>query len=112
MKKNIFIESLNILNGKIVYCDFDINENIAFADQKFSFKEDILQVEFDDNFLLDVGWYPEMEENGSFTVLAIKNNNWTKPFLKLKCRTLSELKDVIEKAVTFINDQHSIIANE
>lgn len=94
---NEFINNLNILNGIIAYNDFDIDEKIPFQDQKYSFKEDILQIEFGDHFLLDVGWYPEMNPEGYFVVYAIQDYDWQNPLYEEECRTLQELKHTIEK---------------
>lgn len=103
-----FIDNLNILDGTITYNDFDIDESIPFEKQKYSFKEDILQIMFGDRFLLDVGWYPEMNPAGYFVVNAIQDYDWQKPVTKIKCRTLKRLKKAIEKAAKIINDQRQI----
>jgi hypothetical protein len=106
--KKDFVENLDILDGIITYNDFDINENVAFEEQKYSFKEDILQIKFGDRFLLDVGWYPEMNPKGAFTVVAIQDYDWDEPVVKIKCRTLKTLKKAIEKAAKIIGDQKQI----
>lgn len=99
---NEFVKNLNILNGIITYNDFDIDENIPFQNQKHSFKEDILQIEFGRHFLLDVGWYPEMDPKGYFVVRAIQDYDWQNPLYEEKCRIQNELKDAIEKTARLI----------
>ncbi len=103
MKTNTFVENLKILNGKVIYDDFDINEETLFMNQKFSFKEEMLQIEFGNRFLLDVGWFPEMKENGYFRVRAIQNFNWKDPLVETNCHTLAELKNSIEELVAVID---------
>lgn len=39
----MFINNLNILDGVITYNDFDIAPNVAFEDQRYSFKEQKLR---------------------------------------------------------------------
>ena len=102
-KENNFIENLNILDGVIIYNDFDIDEEIPFEKQKYSYKEDILQIKFGDRFLLDVGGLPEFEPDGYFIAQAIQDQDWLEPLLKEKCRTIPDLKMIIEKAAKIIN---------
>lgn len=94
---NNFVKNLNILNGTVTYNDFDIDENIPFQEQKYSFKQDILQIAFGDHLLLDIGWYPEMSPQGHFWVRMIQDYDWQNPLYEEKCRTLNELKNIIEK---------------
>lgn len=39
-------------------------------------KEDMLQVEFPDGYILDVGWRPSFDVNGSFYIYLIKDFDW------------------------------------
>ena len=105
---NNFIDTLNILDGIITYNDFDIDENISFEKQKYSFKQDILQIMFGDRFLLDLGWYPEMNPSGYFVVRVILDYDWQEPVAKIKCRTLKKLKKAIEKAAKIIDEQRQV----
>jgi hypothetical protein len=60
MKKNKnFIHGINIHDGIITFNDFDINEDTSFGQQKYSYKEDMLQVAFGDRFILDVEHDPK-----------------------------------------------------
>ena len=108
MKKNNFIVNLNILDGVITYNDFDIDPNIPFEIQKYSFKEDILQIEFGERFVLDVGYSPEFEPNGNFVIQAIQDNDWMNPISRIKCQTLDKLKKSIEKTVQLIHAKRKI----
>lgn len=101
-KNKNFIDSINILSGKIIYNDFDIDEEVSFEDQVYSFKEDILQIAFGDELIIDVGWYPEFQSHGHFLVRIIKNENWQNPMFKEECRTLDALRSTIEKAAVLI----------
>jgi hypothetical protein len=93
MGKNV-IDNLNILDGIIVYNDFSIFPNIPFSNQKYSFKEDILQIKFGKRFLLDVGWKPEFEKKGQFIIQAIIDEDWLNPLLEKKCKSLAQLKKI------------------
>ena len=100
---NAFIDQLNIDDGKITYNDFDIDENRQFYDQEYSYKQDILQIEFGERYVLDVGWYPEFDPKGYFLVRAIEDYDWLKPLLAKKCRSLKELKKAIEETANILS---------
>lgn len=98
-----FVKNLVIPSGIVTYNEFHIDENIAFEEQGYNYQQDILQIEFGKRFILDVGWYSEMNPKGYFIVKAVFDNDWINPVSKIKCRTLSELKKAIEKTAQFIN---------
>lgn len=95
-KTNKFMQNLNLYDGIIDFNDFDIDENVPFEEQEYSYKEDILQISYGDRFTLDVGWYPELNPRGNFIVYAVEDENWDPPLKKIKARTLGELKKAIE----------------
>lgn len=107
-KENNFIKKLNLLDGVITYNDFDIDEYIPFKDQWYMYKEDILQVCFGRRFILDVGFYPSGNPNGCFAIKAILDNDWEHYLSKIKCCTLVELKNAIERTAIFINAMRAI----
>ncbi|MDR0229958.1 MAG: hypothetical protein LBI72_12985 [Flavobacteriaceae bacterium] len=65
-------------------------------------KEDLLQVEFDNNQLLDIGWYPEFNIDGHFTVQLIADYNWETPLFKENCCTFKSLEDTVIKALNYL----------
>ncbi len=103
-----FVQGLNIGCGKILYCDFDIKAEIPLEEQIFSLQEDMIQIAFGDRFTLDVGWYPEMNPEGQFSVVAIIDEDWENLLSKINCRTLAELKRAIEKTVKLIDKARKI----
>lgn len=105
IKQNKFVESLNLQGGIVEYNDFDIDENLNFYNQRWSHKEDILQIRFGDSYLIDVGWYPEFNPEGHFIVEAIKNEDWENPIGRIKTRSLDKLKVGIEKLAQEINKE-------
>lgn len=100
-----FVANLNLYDGIVDYNDFDIDENIPFEEQKYSYKEDILQISFGDRFTLDVGWYPEFNPTGHFVIKIIQDKDWLNPVSRIKCKTLSRLKKAIESSALLIKSQ-------
>ncbi|MBS1986510.1 hypothetical protein JST99_01075 [Candidatus Dependentiae bacterium] len=104
-ESNAFTDNLNIHNGIMTYNDFDIDEKIPFEDQKWSYKCDIIQIEFGPRYTLDVGWYPEFDPAGHFLVRGIKDFDWLKPIAKRKCRSLASLKKAIKKTAELLSHE-------
>ena len=97
-------KKLNFGSGKITYnelMNIDFNKNIN--SQIELLKEDLLQVQYGDSYLLDVGWHPEFDKTGKFIIQIIDNYNWEKPLLKKEAsfhdfhKSLSFCVEFIEK---------------
>lgn len=65
-------------------------------------KEDLLQVEFNNNRLLDIGWYPEFSIDGHFTVQLIADYNWESPIFKENCSTFKSLEGTVINALNYL----------
>lgn len=98
---NDFLNLINFRNGKIVYNDFDINPALPFADQKFSLKEDILQIEYGPLYLIDIGWYPELSINGRFLIKLVHNFNWENLVCEVEAKDLSSLQKQLQKTIDY-----------
>lgn len=89
-------EEVEFEAGTVIYEDFDYNPNESFEAQEFSFKEDLLQVKLDDNHLVDVGWSPEFDENGFFTIQVIRSKDWENPLIKRTEKEFEQLVSVLK----------------
>lgn len=94
--------SINLQNGKITYNELFVNFNTPYSEQIYNLTEDLLQVEYDNGYILDVGWYPEFDINGCFKVCAVKNCEWDKPIFSANCGNKSELENAVNRAVEII----------
>lgn len=92
-----FLEEL--FNGNIIYDDLsELNEDLAYEDQIFCFKEDLLQIEHKDRqYLLDVGWRPEFNLKGFFKIVVIKNDDWQNPLYEKRAANISDLKTILQE---------------
>ncbi|WP_246414945.1 hypothetical protein [Listeria farberi] len=72
------------------------NGNITFLDQSGLLKEDILQVQYPNDLLLDVGFYGEQ-----YKIFVIKNLNWEEPVVVY---ALTDFNDMLYYLQKIIND--------
>lgn len=87
------------------YIDFDVDENKPLEEQLELLKEDLLQVTYENNYTIDVGWYPEFKEEGSFKVYLIHGYDWEDPIRKISCRQLDTLVKCLHECVHFIQEK-------
>lgn len=106
---NTLLKNIDFKSGIIVYDDFDIDLEKPIGEQVY-LDEDMLQVKYPQNYILDIGWYGGMNPEGRFVLQIIKNCDWDNPIYKKTTRDLTQLEkylqeciDVAEKLV--ISDQ-------
>lgn len=95
------LNQLNLKNGKVVYNDFEIDPTFSFEKQKWCYKEDLLQIHFDNNILVDVGWHPEFDDKGNFYIRVIKNFDWSHPIFEKKCKEIDAMIQYLQQAIDF-----------
>ena len=62
--------------------------------------EDMLQVEFPNNYLLDMGWYGKsFTLHGVFIIYIIKDFRWDNPIYKEEYRSVTELYEGMKLAI-------------
>ena len=62
--------------------------------------EDMLQVEYPNGYLIDVGWYGEsFTLKGVFIIHTIKDFEWDKPVFRDEYRSVSELYEGMHLAI-------------
>lgn len=102
--KSLFLKDIDLKSGIVTYNDFEIDSNVSFEQQKWSFKEDILQIDFNKKYLIDIGWYPEFDSAGFFAVEVIENFDWSNPIFEKKCKDVASLKKHLQEAINFVCD--------
>lgn len=100
--KNMF-KDLDFHPGKVVFNDFDIDIERPLNEQEFSLKEDILQVNYNDEFIIDIGWYPEFDIKGEFKISVIENFEWDEPIMQKKCNDIKTLHEYTKECISFVS---------
>ena len=97
------IKELNLFGGSY-YGNTYLKLNIPLEDQRECLTEDICQIEYKEkNSVIDIGWYPnyaEITNDSHFKVYIIQNSDWENPIAAYSCYDISELKSIIEMAIT------------
>ncbi|MCD2225463.1 hypothetical protein LAX75_11550 [Listeria cossartiae] len=74
------------------------NGDITFLDQSDLLKEDILQVQYPDDLLLDVGYYEKQ-----YKIFVIKNLNWEEPTVVCVADNFNDLLCKLQKIINEIS---------
>ncbi len=48
-------------------------------------------------FIIDLGWYPDGDPNGNFVLQAVLNEDWLDPLMKFSSRNKDEIVETLEK---------------
>jgi hypothetical protein len=62
-------------------------------------KEDLFQISYENDYIIDVGWYPEFSVKGNFRIVVVKDYNWDTFIIEKKCKDLNTLDQLMKKCV-------------
>ena len=91
------LDESEFLPGKVTYNSFDISFDKPFEQQIFSLNEDLVQVEYENGYLIDIGWYPECDPKGKIILQLIHDNDWSNPAKTVSVTTLEALYEAIKQ---------------
>lgn len=100
-------EKMILKNGVVNLNDCYFSSQDSLENLYDLLKEDLLQIELKKTFIIDVGWYPEFCEDGSFHIMLIKNYDWDHPKYLKETRSLKEL----EKEIYFLIEEVDFYIN-
>lgn len=91
---------------------FTFVEDMTYITTEYTYKENKKNIKH--TLAIDLGWYPEGDRNGCYRLVAILDNNWNKPILKMKTRNTQKVVDTIELWLfeTLINWENRIYKSE
>ena len=96
------IEKIILKDFKITYNDFKVTILENFEEESISYKEDMLQIEFD-QYIIDVGWYYHNDKkDGKFAVTLIEDYMWESPILLYRTKFVDKLPDIINYFIDFV----------
>lgn len=91
---------------------FTFVEDMTYITTEYTYKENKKNIKH--TLAIDLGWYPEGDRNGCYRLVAILDNNWNKPILKMKTRSTQKVVDTIELWLfeTLVNWENRIYKSE
>ena len=82
-----------VSNGwNVGFNEFHIDFSRPFKEQIFELNEDLLQLS-KQHYILDIGWYPEADPDGSIKTVVIKDHDWMMPVIQFIDRSYPEFAD-------------------
>ena len=87
-------EKIDFSPGVIKHDDFEIDIRAPLNEEDDALKEDMFQVEYPFDYVLDVGWYSGVNQ---FIIYVIKSCNWDKPIVEKRCKDISVLEVAVEE---------------
>ena len=106
-KKNYFYpydcknENAETVQSDVSFDDLDFGVGEIKYNSGFLYEEDILQVQYPNNIVLDLGWYGE---NG-FILYLIRDYCWEVPVLKIMSRDENKIRPMLQKAINYIETE-------
>jgi len=89
----------SVKKGEIVFNEFSLKKDIPLGKQLDELREDMLQVEFPDGYVLDVGWRPSFDVNGKFYIYLIKDFDWEEPVYSGDAEDIDSLELKVNQAI-------------
>ena len=90
--------------GRVTHWDFsELDVSRKPSEQADELKEDMAQVSYGAHLVLDIGWYPSFDANGSFRVVVVRDERWDSPIYSDVCDSWESLKQSVERAVRAAN---------
>ncbi|MDQ1816499.1 hypothetical protein RBA41_24685 [Massilia sp. CCM 9210] len=85
--------NIDIGQGVVVFDDISFLPEMFDAAQHVDYlKEDLLQIVFSDDLVLDVGWTPSFDEHGRFLLMLVRDRNWDEPVERAEVTDVVSLK--------------------
>lgn len=78
-----------------------IDKNKSPNDQLDLLKENLFRAKSGD-YILDISYHPEFEENGYFTILLIKNGDWEDPYAQKRTNNIKQLEKAVQDFIYMV----------
>lgn len=86
-------------SGEVVSWNLDLlDQSKPLPEQSDGLTEDLAQVKYPGEVLLDVGWYPEFSEMGKFAITVVRKSNWDEPLAAYSVTTMDGLYSSLSTA--------------
>lgn len=93
-------DSVDWRTGNIVFWDLEfLDTSRPLSEQLDDLKEDLAQVQYPKERVLDIGWYPSFAQDGEFVIRVVHTDDWDQPLFLRSATTTTELMAALPAAV-------------
>lgn len=93
-------EDIDWQSGKVVFWELEFLDLARpLTEQLDELKEDLAQIEYPGERVLDIGWYPSFSEEGQFVVRVVATSDWDTPLYLHSTSDAKELTDCLPRAI-------------
>jgi hypothetical protein len=93
-------EEVDWRSGDVVFWDLgELDLTQPLASQVDELKEDLAQIAFAGEVILDVGWYPSFNADGQFVVRVVHSSDWDTPLFLERTAEAPALCSCLQRAV-------------
>jgi hypothetical protein len=93
-------DEIHLGSGRVVHWDLDrVDLHSPLAESLDWLKEDLALIEFPNDVIVDVGWYPEFSLAGRFRVHVVRGHDWAQPAASASARTRRGLERALSRAI-------------
>lgn len=90
---------LELVTGEVVHSSIgDFDQTVPAQDLPDLHREDLLQVQYGEWVLLDIGWYPAGDASGAFGLKVVVDRDWDDPAGQFECSTWEDLRAKTQEA--------------
>ena len=98
------LNNINLRRGKITYDDFAIDINTPLSEQDMSLQQDLMQIGFSNNYLIDLGWYPMLNPEGKLKIRVIKDRDWRNPVMARVIPGIQTFYQQLDEVIEFVDN--------
>lgn len=100
-------EEFGFGTGKVIHWGLkDFDSSIPVDNQLDDLHEDLIQVHFGENVILDAGWYPACASDGCFVIVLVRNEDWETPIFREECNDLQAFRAILARGVQAAEKMH------
>lgn len=97
-------EIIDKAKGKVTFDNISsIDTLLDISGNIDDLKEDMLQIEYPNNIILDIGWFPSFDIEGHFCIQVIQDLDWGEPIMKIKCNSWKTLENSLDEEIQKYN---------
>lgn len=92
-------ENISFLPGQITTNETLFDPSLPTEAQLDIMREDMFQARLQNDWILDIGWYPSFKREGRFLLLAVEGFDWEHPIISFEARDYATVESEVAKIV-------------